>query len=123
MTPPLSDAEVVKVARSAWSYTEHGENWFGTGRRVVASYDEVDVLMMAHPDAFILLTWLRRHHSGHVEFHVANDMRERMPGGWRRERFTEARAALEQCRQIEVVRPPSSYHGPAVYRWCKGARY
>lgn len=122
MIPPLPDAEIVKVAQSAWGYTERGENWFGAGRRVVASHDEVDGLMMAHPDAFILLTWLRRHHGGHTDFHVANDMCERMPGGWTRKRMAAARAALEQCGQIETVQPPSSFHGPAVYRLGKGGQ-
>src|SRR5829696_10353082 len=30
---PLAEAEVVRIAGSAWSYTEKGENWFATGGR------------------------------------------------------------------------------------------
>ena len=61
--PPLPDAEVVATASSAWGYTTSGRNWFGNGH-VVASRDEVDGLMDESPDAFLLLTKLRRHNWG-----------------------------------------------------------
>lgn len=96
--PPLPDAEVVKTARSAWGYTERGENRFGQGRRIMTTHEEVDGLMHDHPDAYLLLMLLRRHHGGRT-FVVANAMAETMPGGgWSSRRFAAARRCLEEAQ-------------------------
>ena len=114
--PPKSDAEVRRIARSAWGYTVRGENWFGTGRIVRLDHADIDGLMMEDPDAFLLLTTLRRHHWGR-EFVVANKMARRMPaGGWTRKRFAAARKALETRGYIVQIKRPSR-HAPALYRW------
>ena len=119
--PPLSDAEVVKVARSAWGYADRGENWFGAGQRVVTTHAEVDGLMQKQPDAFLLLTLARRHHWGR-EFVLANAMAKRMPGdGWSRKRLAAARRYLEEHGEIEMVSPACRQLGPAIYRF-KGGR-
>jgi hypothetical protein len=120
--PPLSDAEVAKIARSAWGYEERGENWLGAGQRVVTSHAEVDKLMQAHPDAFLLLTLVRRNHWGR-EFVLANAMAKRMPGGgWSRKRLAAARRYLEEHGPIEMVSPACRQLGPAIYRF-KGGRF
>jgi hypothetical protein len=112
---PLPDAEVVRVVAGAWSKQLSGENWFGEGGRVVVRHDEIDGMLRADPDAFILLTLLRRHHWGR-KFVVANAMAATMPGGgWGVKRFVAARTRLQHCGDIEMVRPPSTYHGPALY--------
>lgn len=119
--PALPAEEVLKVVASAWGYEVEGKNWFGYGPRVVFAADEVDNLMDDNPDAFILLTKLRRHHWGR-DFVIANAMAEEMPdGGWRRHRFASARQYLLDKGVIEEVRPASRQHGPAVYRF-KGGR-
>jgi hypothetical protein len=49
--PPLGEDEVIKTACSAWGYTDRGDNWFGRGRRVVTTHEEIDGLLRQHPDA------------------------------------------------------------------------
>jgi hypothetical protein len=110
---------VVKTAISAWDYTERGENWFGCGRRVITTHDEIDRLLHDHPDAFMLLMMLRRHHWGR-EFVVANEMAQHMPaGGWARKRFVAARRHLIEIGAIALVQPVKQ-HMPAVYRFQGG---
>ncbi|KEP68025.1 hypothetical protein DL1_16585 [Thioclava dalianensis] len=120
MFPPLPEGEVVKVARSAWSYTERGENWFGSGKRVASHFDEIDGLMMDAPDAYILLTYLRRHYGSFTTFTAPNDMGERF--GWTPKRMARARGVLIAQGLIEELHPASSYHGAAVYGWAKGGQ-
>lgn len=118
---PLPDSEVLRVVASAWAKQMAGENWFGTGERIVIAHNEVDGLLNRDPDAFILLTVLRRNHWGR-EFVVANAMAETMPGGgWRRERFAAARKRLETAGEIVRLSDASRWQGPARYR-LKGAR-
>lgn len=119
---PLPDDEVMRVVASAWAKELSGDNWFGRGGRVVVDAGDVDGLLREHPDAFVLLTILRRHHWGSQEFVVANGMAATMPGGgWRRERFAAARQTLIAEGRIWEVRPASRHSGPAIYRF-KGAQ-
>ncbi len=118
--PPLPDAEVVRTASSAWNYTLRGSNWFGRGAFVVTAHDEIDRLLEANPDALILLMYLRRHHWAR-EFVVANGLAEHMPGGrWTLKRLAAARKLLIEHETIIEVRPASSHHGPALYRFETG---
>lgn len=117
---PLPDIEVLRIVASAWSKELSGENWFGSGQRMVLDHAEVDELLYTDPDAFILLMILKRHHWGR-RFVVANAMHETMPGGgWRRERFTATRKRLLQLGEIVEV-TPASHHSPALYQ-LKGAQ-
>jgi hypothetical protein len=112
---PLPDEEVLRVVASAWTKETSGENMFGRGGRVVIPADQIDELLRTYPDAFILLTILRRHHWGR-EFVCANAMSETMPGGgWPEKRFSAARRKLEEIGEIELVRAASRHHGPAIY--------
>jgi Bifunctional DNA primase/polymerase, N-terminal len=106
--PPLPDSEVIAVASSAWGYEVRGSNWFGTGRRVVASHDEVDELS---PDAFYLLARLRRHH-WRRKFAVANGMAESL--GWHRVRLSKARTELETKGKIKMLRRGNQWQGAAL---------
>lgn len=118
---PLPDEEVLRVVASAWVKETSGENWHGTGGRVVLKASQIDGLLKSNPDAFILLTILQRHHWGR-SFVCANAMAETMPGaGWPRQRFAAARRKLEEIGEIQMLRPASRQHGPAVYRF-KGVR-
>lgn len=119
---PLPDSEVLRVVASAWAKQVSGQNWFGTGGRVVLDHADIDRVLGSDPDAFILLSWLRRHHWGR-QFMAANAMAETMPGGrWTVKRLAAARLRLEKLGEIEVVRPPSSYHGPAIYQFKGGQK-
>jgi hypothetical protein len=113
---PLSDEEVIRIVASAWAKELAGENWFGRGGQVIVSAAEVDELLRQDPDAFVLLTVLRRHHWGR-SFAIANAMADTMPGGgWRRQRFASARRNLEAWGLIEQLRAASKHQGPAVYK-------
>jgi hypothetical protein len=113
---PLSDAEVAGVARSAWGYEISGTNFFDGRPRVAATFEEVDDLMDQNPDAYILLTKLRRRWRRGEHFAIANAMCATMPGGgWTPKRFAAARRALEEdYGKIRMVRR-WSYQSPACY--------
>ena len=118
---PLPDQEVLRIVASAWSKELAGENWFGRGSRVVLDAAEIDGLLNSDPDAFLLLTMLRRHH-WRRQFVIANALAATMPrGGWPRQRFAAARRRLIEAGAIEEIRPASRHSGPAVYQF-KGGR-
>lgn len=119
---PLPDEEVLRIVASAWTKETTGENSFGRGQRVVIPHDHIDTLLSTYPDAFILLTILRRHHWGR-EFVCANAMAETMPGGgWPVKRLAAARRTLEQIGEIVLVRPAGRHRGPAIYRFKGGQK-
>lgn len=111
---PLPDEEVLRIVASAWSYELSGSNKLGRAGRVEFDAEEVDDLVSSDPDAFLLLTVLRRHHARGERFLIANAMHERM--GWRRQRLTAVRSRLEQRGLVREVSPytPKS---PAVYEF------
>jgi hypothetical protein len=118
---PLDDWEVEKVVNSAWRYEEQGLNWI-SDRYVVPvvplSYGDVDDLMSKSPDAFVLLTWLRRHNFDRDQFVIANAMADHMPGGrWTVKRLAAARSMLQNEGKIIQVKAPGATSGPAIYRW------
>lgn len=69
---PLPDAEVIKIAASAWGYEQRGENLKTRGGAVVIPNTVID-LLIDHPDAWRLYGKLRRHHWGR-HFALANAM-------------------------------------------------
>jgi len=116
--PPLSDAEVVATAKSAWRYNERGENRFGqTG--VWFPTNEANALIAADPDAFVLLAYLKANNGPNSTFMAANGLAGTF--GWGLERFRRARRLLERSH-LEVVRRASTFHGPAQYRWLTKTR-
>ena len=114
LTEPLPDTELLRIVASAWKYHQSGRNWAGSGQQVVLSHAEIDLYADA-PDALLMLTILRRHHWGR-DFVVANAMAETMPGGgWRRQRFANARALLEIRGSLHLIRAHSKATGPSLY--------
>lgn len=112
--PPLGDEEVVKIAKSAWGYTERGENRFGqTGAWLPTA--EINSLIDANPDALLLLTVLRGNNGPRSKFMVANGMKDTF--GWSRQRMAKARRWLENHGYLVEVEAPDSWSGPALYRW------
>jgi hypothetical protein len=114
---PLEDWEVRKLSRSAWSYEERGLNFIGVGHVVPIRHVEIDEVMSENPDAFILLTKLRRCHWARP-FVVANGMAVLMPPkGWTVKRLASARGYLERNGYIQLIRNAGRGSGPALYRW------
>jgi hypothetical protein len=112
-SPPLDHHEVMKIAKSAWGYTERGVNRFGqTGAWF--STEEANTLIATDPDGFLLLAFLRANNGPESTFMVANGLEDRihMP----RKRLAAARTRLVQSH-LDMVRPASKYGGPALYRW------
>lgn len=118
-SPPLPDYEVIKIVRSAWTYTELGENRFGQ-HGVFFTTGEVNQLLAADPDVLMLKLVLKANNGPDREFMIANGMCERMR--WGRKRFARARLRLEQQGVIVQVRPPTTENGPALYRWRRGGQ-
>lgn len=110
--PPLADTEVIKAAKSAWDYTERGENRFGRPGVYFEAKEAID-LICSDQDAFLLLTFLRAANGPSSIFMVANGLAEKF--GWTRKRLAAARKRLTGI-YITLVRPPTS-KGPALYRW------
>ncbi len=110
--PPLPDSEVVKVATSAWGYTERGDNHFGqTG--VWLSTEEVNHLIKQNPDDLVLLSFLFANNGRSKPFMIANGMADRL--GWPRKRLAAARKRLIGV-YVERVKAASSFTGAALYR-------
>jgi hypothetical protein len=110
--PPMSDAEVIKTARSAWRYQVGGRNrvgqhgaWFPTA--------EVD-RMIQHPDALILLMFLRAHEGPWATFMVANGLADTFR--WTRKRLAAARDGLLALGYVKRVRQ-AGYRSAALYKW------
>jgi hypothetical protein len=103
----------VKVATSAWGYTERGKNRFG---RPSVSFDaeEAKHLIISDQDAFVLLAYLRASNRPDRTFTITNGMAETF--GWPRKRLAAARKHLGGS-YMERVRRASRFTGPAIYRW------
>jgi Bifunctional DNA primase/polymerase, N-terminal len=115
--PPLPNAEVAKVALSAWGYTERGENWFGRGEEARVGRDTVRKLAACHPDAMALLLILKINHEGTQDFVLANAMADKTLC-WPLRRFRAARAVLEHEGIIRCVHPGGrGQNDPPIYTW------
>jgi hypothetical protein len=110
---PMQQAEVTKIAKSAWGYTERGENrfvqygvWFAT--------PEANELIETAPREFILLSYLRANNGPDSTFMVANGLAEKF--GWKRHTLAAARESLIGRGYLKPVRQ-ASQHMPGLYRW------
>ena len=112
LSPPMENEEVMKVASSAWGYTERGENRFGQH----GAYFPVEEFasFLHDQDAFFLLAFLRVHNGPRVQFWVSNGLSENL--GWRVKRLAAARQRLIDLGCIEQIRRPSR-HTPALFQW------
>jgi hypothetical protein len=89
--PPLDEAEVIKTAQSAWSYTERDLNRFGEHGAWLRTGDVLK-LIVDDQDAMTLLTFLRASNAPWSTFMITNTLAEKF--GWRRERMAAARRRL-----------------------------
>jgi hypothetical protein len=110
--PPLEEAEVVKTAKSAWQYTERGQNRFGQHG---AFFPIEEVHAMLHDqDAFFLLAFLRANQGPWATFMCANGLAQTF--GWPRVRFASARRRLIELGYLRLVRA-ATRGAPAMYQW------
>jgi hypothetical protein len=115
--PPLTDAEVVKCATSAWGYTERGMNMFG-GHGVVFSTELYNELL-DDQDALILLGFLRANNLPWAKFFCTNTLAERFD--WRVQRLAAARRRLVELGHLTQVKQawrgsPAEFEFPRIQR-------
>jgi hypothetical protein len=117
---PLMDAEVIKVAKSAWEHDAMGLNFF-LRPRIMLDHDIFDQLAALSPDAILLWVRLERYHGGNDRFALAKPMAASM--GWSIPRWKAARSALAQAGVIKCFHPGGrGPNDPPIYRWAlKGA--
>jgi len=60
--PPLDIDEVCRIVKSAWQYQVSGKNL--TGRNVILIENEIFEKLAGQPDAFYLMTFLKKNHAG-----------------------------------------------------------
>lgn len=116
LMPPLPDAEVCKIASSAWKYESEGRNFIGGGSSAILRHTVIDRLAAGDPHAFSLYAVLQRHHWERDEFAIANSMAETL--GWHVDRLRAARAALLSAGVIRCVHPGGKGpRDPPLYGW------
>ena len=101
LVEPMLEAEVAKIATSAWGYTERGENRFGR-HGVWFPTDEANGLIAASPNDFLLLSYLRAKDKPEAAFWVANGLAEKF--GWSRQRLAETRLSLISRGYLKLLR-------------------
>jgi len=112
---PLSDAEVVKTASSAWEYTTRGKNYFNAPVTTMA-HEEIKALAFSNPDAFALLAYLRQCHWNKQTFAVTKAFAKQI--GWWDRRLRAATRSLVEFGVIECISPGGRGPGdPPQYRW------
>jgi hypothetical protein len=112
---PLMDAEVVKVATSAWQRDAAGLNFF-TRPRIMIDHDTFDTLGRTSPDAMLLLLTLERYHGGNDRFALANAMSASM--GWGLPRWQAARDYLVRHQILKCLHPGGrGANDPPIYGW------
>ncbi|GGE24873.1 hypothetical protein GCM10011390_50380 [Aureimonas endophytica] len=115
---PLPNAEVLRVAASAWRAEREGRNRFGRGRFVQVPHDIVAKLAASDPDALALFVILHMRNWQREEFFLANAMAADM--GWRLPRWRAARDRLAEFGQIECThRGGRGPKDPPKYRWLR----
>lgn len=105
--PPLSDDEVVGIARSAWHYETTGNNWVGRKARTTTDRDEV--LAFGHdPEAFLLLKLLECSHPRADARFAVDQIETAKLFGWNRKRL---RARIETLLGMGRLKRVHRGHG------------
>jgi hypothetical protein len=115
--PPLSDTEVVKITRSAWSYTERGHNRFGQ-HGAWFPIEEVNRLI-GDQDRFYLLAFLRAHNAPNAQFFITNSPSKTL--GWPVKRLQATRHRMLRLGEVRMVKSATKGN-PAEYRWALGGQ-
>jgi hypothetical protein len=108
--PHLDDAEVRKIAVSAWSYTTRGSNWVGSTGRVILTENEIDDLARLFPgNEIAALLKLRIAHSARLArgepfaFATLAMAREKVLPDWTRHDYRAAGERLERAGLLRRV--------------------
>jgi hypothetical protein len=115
--PPMSQEELMTTAASAWRKTEQGANFF-INPAAVFNTSEFEDMPLTDPDAWRLLGYLKMKNGHYSEFLVSNGLAQSF--GWGRQRLATTRKRLVDAGHIILTKAPTSYTGPALYRWPKG---
>ena len=113
--PQLTDAEVMKTAKSVWKYQINGKVWYGGEAHAVMSASEL-ALLTKNPDALTLCCILRVSHGARLEpFAVcAKAMAEAdLISRWGPRRYTHARNWLLEKGFLMVVHQGGRCRGDA----------
>ena len=112
---PLMDAEVVKIATSAWLHDAAGLNFF-TRPRIMIDHDIFNSLGAINQDAVFLLLKLERHHGGNDRFIRSKTMCSSI--GWGLPRWYAARDLLVRVGAIRCIEPGGrGPNDPPIYGW------
>jgi hypothetical protein len=113
--PPMSDAEVVKTATSAWKKEQDGFNWVGGPSQVVLT-DGVHSPLIQHSAALSLYYLLKSSHGARVEpFAICSEAMHECDviQGWGPKRYTNARRTLVELGFLRIVHQGGSKRGDA----------
>jgi hypothetical protein len=117
--PPLDDAAVVRTTKSAWGYTERGENRFGqTGAWLPQSY--VDTLTR-DPALCALIVWLKANNGPSAQFLVADGLCTPKYLAWPIGLLRKTRRRAIEVGWIVKIRHETKGVA-ALYRWGPAAR-
>jgi Primase C terminal 1 (PriCT-1) len=101
MPPIEEDSDVIKTAKSAWSYTERDQNYFCEHGAFMRTDD---VTRIDDPDAGWLLVFLRAHNLPTAKFWCSNELAKTFR--WDRERLAAARRRLIELGLLKQVKKP-----------------
>jgi hypothetical protein len=124
--PPLPEADVVKTARSAWTYEQEGRNYVGRGK-LLTTPDAMFRALISLPrgiDALALHLLLRSTHNADAQFAVspkAMALHQSLPG-WSHARVRKAKNILVNEGFLKVVsRGGSGPRDPAQFCFAEDA--
>jgi hypothetical protein len=115
--PPLGEKEVVRVAKSAWEYTEKGLNRFGK-HGAWLPVDDVNRLIREGKraqDELLLTAFLRANEGPNATFIIANGLAPTF--GWTTKRLAAARRRILGSGVIRRVAAPPK--GPHLFQWSR----
>ena len=110
----MEDAEFIKIAQSAWNYTERGDNRFGQFGAYVP-LELVIRLATTNPDALALFNVLKAHNGPNSVFPIANAMADTAIAlGAEAGKCPQANCELGVWSNRYPHKPDTA---PPIYRW------
>jgi hypothetical protein len=112
--PTMSDAEVVKTAKSVWRYETTGTNW--VGRKARASMDRDEILAFSRdPDAALLLNLLKVSHPGIGDRFAIDQVKTAKLFEWDRGRLRGRIKTLMEMQRVRNVHRGRGKGEPHLY--------
>ena len=109
----MPDAEAITVAANVWRMQCEGRNRIGQHGVWFPTW-EMNELIAASPDDYLLLSYLIGNQGPDATFMAANGLAETF--GWSRQRLAAARESLIRRGYFRRVRQAASNQA-ALYRW------